>query len=242
MMNAANTTSVYDSFDRHGTANHRPADTSRIGSGIGDPGDAGIGLGGCEVARGEAGVGLGGHGAGDPGDAGIGAGETLITLTEAAKCLPNLDGRKVSVCTIWRWCRGGLRGVFLQYVRVGRRVCTSRAAMERFFAAVARLDRRTSPDGRTHHSTSPSTGLPGHSRTPAAPSASLDVRSGPGGRADVPHSPDICPTANSGAPHCRPVSRRQSRRPFSSRRNPITSRRRQRALAEANAVLERAGI
>jgi len=30
-------------------------------------------------------------------------GEQLVTLTEAAKLLPEVDGRKVAVCTLWRW-------------------------------------------------------------------------------------------------------------------------------------------
>jgi len=113
-------------------------------------------------------------------DAVVGSDEELITLTQAAGLLPRIDGRKVSVCTLWRWCRRGLRGVSLQYVRVGRRVCTTRAALLRFFSALAELDRQAAP---------------------AAPS-----------------------------------------RPRTLKRRPITSRQRQRALAEADAVLERAGI
>lgn len=113
-------------------------------------------------------------------DAVIDPDEELITLSQAAGLLPRIDGRKVSVCTLWRWCRKGLRGVFLQYVRVGRRVCTTQAALLRFFTALAELDQQ------------------------AAPSA---------------HS-----------------------RPRAAKRRPITSRQRQRALAEADAVLERAGI
>lgn len=34
----------------------------------------------------------------------ITAGEQLVTLTEAARLLPRVDGRKVAVCTLWRWC------------------------------------------------------------------------------------------------------------------------------------------
>ena len=33
----------------------------------------------------------------------VGADEQLITLTEATKLLPEVDGRKVAVCTLWRW-------------------------------------------------------------------------------------------------------------------------------------------
>ena len=38
----------------------------------------------------------------------IGTDEELITLTEATKHLPKVDGKKVAVCTLWRWCRRGL--------------------------------------------------------------------------------------------------------------------------------------
>ena len=39
---------------------------------------------------------------------GIGPTEELITLTEATGHLPRVDGKKVAVCTLWRWCRRGL--------------------------------------------------------------------------------------------------------------------------------------
>ena len=113
-------------------------------------------------------------------NAAISSDEELMTLTEAANCLPKVDGKKVSVCTLWRWCRKGLRGQFLQYVRVGRRVCTTKPALLRFFTAVAELDRYVPSDTRSQ--------------------------------------------------------------PRVLHRRPITSRRRQRALAEADAILERAGI
>jgi hypothetical protein len=79
---------------------------------------------------------------------GIRLDEQLITLTEAAKHLPRIDGRKVSVCTLWRWCRKGLRGARLEYLRVGRRVCTTREALMRFFTNLAELDERVPPPGR----------------------------------------------------------------------------------------------
>ena len=75
-----------------------------------------------------------------PGPAGrISADEKLITLTEATRHLPKVDGKKVSVCTLWRWCRKGVRGAFLECVRVGRRICTTREAMLRFFTDLAKL-------------------------------------------------------------------------------------------------------
>jgi len=75
----------------------------------------------------------------------IGHEEELITLTEAAKHLPKVDGKKVAVCTLWRWCRVGLRGVYLEYVRVGRKICTTREAMLRFFSDLAEIDERIEP-------------------------------------------------------------------------------------------------
>ena len=107
----------------------------------------------------------------------IGPDEELITLSHAARLLPTIERKKIPVSTIWRWCRVGLRGVYLEYVRVGRRLCTTHKALLRFFTALAALDRRNPP-----------TPPPGLSR------------------------------------------------------RPITSRRRQRELARADAILERAGI
>jgi len=113
----------------------------------------------------------------------IGSQEELITLTEATRRLPRIDGKKVCVCTLWRWCRNGLRGVFLEYVRVGRKICTTQSALLQFFSQLADLDERKPP-----------------------------------------------------APHRQPKGRKRLRQ------KPITSRQRQRALAEADAVLEKAGI
>jgi len=109
--------------------------------------------------------------------------EKLITLTEATRHLPKVDGKKVSVCTLWRWCRKGLRGAFLEYVRVGRKICTTREAMLRFFTELAELDERIDADR-----------------------------------------------------YAKPASLKRSLP------KAITSRQRQRALAQADAVLERAGL
>jgi len=106
--------------------------------------------------------------------------EQLISLTEAARRLPKIDGRKVAISTLWRWCRKGLGGENLEYVRVGRKVCTSHEALLRFFNRLAHLDERIPPD--THS------------------------------------------------------------RPAAMKRTAITSKQRQKALAEADEVLRRAGI
>jgi hypothetical protein len=106
--------------------------------------------------------------------------EQLITLSEAAKLLPKVNGKKPAICTLWRWCRKGLRGVFLEYVRVGRKICTTREAMHRFFTDIADIDEQVEPDRYV--------------------------------------------------------------KPASLNRTPITSRQRQRALAQADAILQEAGI
>ena len=67
-------------------------------------------------------------------------GETLLTLSEAARTVPKLNGRRAHPSTLWRWCRKGVGGVRLQYIRVGRRVATSREALGRFFEALAKAD------------------------------------------------------------------------------------------------------
>jgi hypothetical protein len=66
--------------------------------------------------------------------------ENLVSLTEATKVLPRINGRKPAVSTLWRWCRVGLRGVHLDYLRMGRRIVTSRQALHRFFTELAETD------------------------------------------------------------------------------------------------------
>lgn len=39
--------------------------------------------------------------------------ESLLSLTEATKALPRVNGKRPSISTLWRWCRRGLRGVRL---------------------------------------------------------------------------------------------------------------------------------
>lgn len=61
--------------------------------------------------------------------------ETLIPLDEAAKLAPGFrPGRSVSVDAVRRWARSGMRGVRLETVIAGGRRCTSRDAVQRFFA------------------------------------------------------------------------------------------------------------
>lgn len=81
--------------------------------------------------------------------------EHLITLSEAAARLPRRGGRKVHTSTLWRWARKGLRGVHLQYVRLGGRIYTSDEALNRFANALAALDQAESSEEPNCHSILP---------------------------------------------------------------------------------------
>ena len=67
--------------------------------------------------------------------------EDIRSLTNATKLLPARRGdRPPHVSCLFRWAKHGLRGVRLETLRVGGTLCTSREALERFFAGLAELD------------------------------------------------------------------------------------------------------
>ncbi|MBN1123361.1 MAG: DUF1580 domain-containing protein [Sedimentisphaerales bacterium] len=66
--------------------------------------------------------------------------KTLLTLSQAAKTLPRINGRKIHTSTIWRWCRKGCHGIFLSYWRIGRTVVTTEGALNQFFRLLAEND------------------------------------------------------------------------------------------------------
>ncbi len=66
--------------------------------------------------------------------------ETILSLSQAVKALPYVDGKRPHISTIWRWARKGLRGIHLEYVRLGHRVCTSEEALNRFANRLAEAD------------------------------------------------------------------------------------------------------
>src|SRR4051812_5747295 len=67
--------------------------------------------------------------------------EEIRSLTHATKLLPSRRGdRPPHVSCLFRWAKHGLRGVRLETLRVGGTLCTSREALERFFARLAELD------------------------------------------------------------------------------------------------------
>lgn len=64
-----------------------------------------------------------------------------MTLSQAAKGLPKVNGKRIHVSTLWRWCRKGQGGITLEYARMGRRVVVTPEALNRFFAALAQPDK-----------------------------------------------------------------------------------------------------
>ncbi|QKK07485.1 MAG: DUF1580 domain-containing protein [Planctomycetota bacterium] len=76
--------------------------------------------------------------------------EQLLPLAQAAKLLPGRrHGRPPAPSTLYRWACYGLSGVRLEVVQVGGTMCTSRAALERFFTrlAAARPPAKAGEDG-----------------------------------------------------------------------------------------------
>ena len=67
--------------------------------------------------------------------------ESVISLNEASHALPKFRGKRVSLCTLHRWCQRGTRGVKLESARIGGRLVTSKEALSRF------SERLTDPQG-----------------------------------------------------------------------------------------------
>lgn len=63
--------------------------------------------------------------------------EHLLTLNEATRVLPPIDGKRPHLSTVWRWAVKGVAGVRLEHGRLGGRIVTSREALNRFAEAVA---------------------------------------------------------------------------------------------------------
>ena len=81
--------------------------------------------------------------------------EELLSLSESCAALPRIDGKRPHTSTIWRWCRKGVRGVRLEHVRLGHRICTSRAALNRFANALAVADSASSSSSNANTPTVP---------------------------------------------------------------------------------------
>lgn len=67
--------------------------------------------------------------------------ENVVSLTEATRIIPPRNGKRVAISTLWRWCRKGINGVRLDYIRMGRNIATSSEAIGRFFEALAQADK-----------------------------------------------------------------------------------------------------
>lgn len=68
-----------------------------------------------------------------------------LTLSEAADAVPKLRGKRLHNSTMWRWARRGCKArngtvVRLEHCRVGGQICTTAAALDRFFSALAEAD------------------------------------------------------------------------------------------------------
>jgi len=75
--------------------------------------------------------------------------ETPLPLEQVPKIswLPRRrHGRKIDKSTLFRWVQHGLRGVRLEALRVGGTLCTSEAALKRFFARLSAADPLCSAD------------------------------------------------------------------------------------------------
>lgn len=71
--------------------------------------------------------------------------DKTLTLSDAARSLPPIDGKRPHASTIWRWCREGVlarngQRVCLHHVRMGRRILTSASALAKFSRELAEAD------------------------------------------------------------------------------------------------------
>jgi hypothetical protein len=80
--------------------------------------------------------------------------EVPISLADARDFLPN----RPDISTLFRWCTPGVRGITLEHVRIGKRIYTSREAVQRFITRTTeaetsgqlapRMRKRSSPTSR----------------------------------------------------------------------------------------------
>ncbi len=72
--------------------------------------------------------------------------ERVGGLADVARWLPKFQGTKIHTSTLWRWCSRGVRGVRLEYLRLGGRILASVEAVTRFAAKLAELDQQPRDD------------------------------------------------------------------------------------------------
>jgi hypothetical protein len=75
--------------------------------------------------------------------------EQILTFSDARKLLPKRrGGKRPDISTLYRWCQVGLRGVRLEFIKIGGQTCTSIEALQRFFDALS-----TPTNGKGHPTT-----------------------------------------------------------------------------------------
>jgi hypothetical protein len=68
------------------------------------------------------------------------------SLSDAVRKIPRKgSGRKVSIGSVERWARKGIRGVRLKTIKAGGMRCTSDEWLLEFFESIARSERRHEP-------------------------------------------------------------------------------------------------
>ncbi len=63
-----------------------------------------------------------------------------MSLSEAARRLPKLDGRKIHPSSLWRWCKQGIRGQRMRYRKLGGRIVLTLADIDEFSQRLAEAD------------------------------------------------------------------------------------------------------
>ncbi len=60
-------------------------------------------------------------------------------FSQIAGELPRMNGKRISVTTLWRWTVKGINGVTLEAIKLGGRYLTSTSAVERFGKKLSEL-------------------------------------------------------------------------------------------------------
>ena len=76
--------------------------------------------------------------------------QEILSLAQACKRIPPINGKRPHLSTLYRWFDRGIAGVHLECLRVGRKLCTTQEALDRFFreagaAGPVRRPRRAAP-------------------------------------------------------------------------------------------------
>ena len=68
--------------------------------------------------------------------------ETILTPDEARRQIPGRQGKKMDLCTLYRWMQRGRKGIRLEYVCIGGKQCTSKQALARFFLRLTEAEEK----------------------------------------------------------------------------------------------------